>query len=222
MVKAVSLSRKGEKSDSNEDASLVLGSLGIFAVADGVGGNPQGGKASREVVNTLYDELRSGVITRQSIGRAIAKANSAVHDRSLDKQAGKGMASTLVLAWQTESKLYCYNIGDSRIYRFRGGVLQQLTEDHVKLVQRGAKTKNMVTRAMGLGADVVPDISEWDWQAGDLLLLMSDGISDRLSSDEIAGIAARGSLSMSDKAKALVEASELRGGRDDKTVVLVF
>ena len=222
MVKAVSLSRKGEKSDSNEDASLVLGSLGVFAVADGVGGNPQGGKASRAVVDTLYDELRRQAVTLDSISGAIAKANTKVYSKSLDKEVGRGMASTLVLAWQTKDKLFCYNVGDSRIYRYRSNVLEQLTKDHVKLVQRGDKAKNMVTRAMGLSEAVLPDISEWDWQAGDLLLLVSDGISDRLSTEDITGIVGKPSLSMSDKAKALVDASEQRGGRDDKTVVLVF
>ncbi len=222
MLKAVSLSRKGEKSDSNEDASLVLSSIGVFAVADGVGGNPQGGKASREVVDTLYEELRASEITLQSIDRAIEKANSAVYAKSLDKAIGKGMASTLVLAWKIESKLFCYSIGDSRIYRFRGGVLDQLTKDHIKAVQRGNGTKNLVTRAIGLGTKVLPDISEWDWVEEDMLLLSSDGISDQLPNDLIKRIMGNRTLSMSDKAIALVEESERRGGRDDKTVILVF
>ena len=222
MLKAVSLSRKGEKSDSNEDASLVLSSIGVFAVADGVGGNPQGGKASREVVDTLYEELRNGAVTLQSIDRAIEKANSAVYSRSLDKVAGKGMASTLVLAWKIDSKLFCYSVGDSRIYRLRDGALHQLTKDHVKAVKRVNGTKNLVTRAIGLGAEVLPDISEWDWEKEDLLLLSSDGISDQLSNDVIRNIVGNQALSVSDKAKALVDESERRGGRDDKTVILVF
>ena len=222
MLKAVSLSRKGEKSERNEDASLILSSIGVFAVADGVGGNPQGGKASREVVDTLYEELRNNSVTLKSIDQAIEKANSIVYTKALDKAIGKGMASTLVLAWKMTDKLYCYSIGDSRIYRLRDGVLQQLTKDHVKTVPHGKRTKNVVTRAVGVGLEVLPDISEWDWAEQDMLLLFSDGISDQLPDDLIKSIITNRALSMSDKAKSLIEESERRGGRDDKTVILVF
>lgn len=222
MLKAVTLSRKGEKSDSNEDACLALPNIGVFAVADGVGGNPSGEQASRQIVETLYSELRYNSITLDLIDSAIEKANAIVHSKATDKALGKGMASTLVLAWKTDSRLFCYSVGDSRIYRFRNGAIQLLTKDHVKAVRRGNGTKNLVTRAIGLSTDVLPDITEWDWQEEDVLLLSSDGISDQLPDKLITKIVTHRGLSMSDKAKTLIDESERRGGRDDKTVVLVF
>ncbi|MCG8314433.1 MAG: protein phosphatase 2C domain-containing protein [Pseudomonadales bacterium] len=222
MLRAVTLSRKGEKSDRNEDACIALPGLGVFAVADGVGGNPDGEQASRQIVETLYAELHDADVTQVLIEAAIASANLSVYELSGDVDAGKRMASTLVLAWKTSSKLFCFGVGDSRIYRFRDGQGLQLTKDHVKTVRVANGSKNMVTRAIGLNSNVVPDVTEWDWRNNDMLLLASDGISDRLSEEMITNIMTHRNLSMSDKAKTLVDESERRGGRDDKTVVLVF
>ena len=161
-------------------------------------------------------------VNQTLIDAAIANANSNVFQLSGNAEKGKGMASTLVLAWKTDSRLFCFSVGDSRIYRFRNGNSQQLTKDHVVAVQKANGSKNMVTRAVGLEAQVVPDVTEWDWFDNDIILLASDGISDQLSEELITKIVTHQSLSMTDKAKTLVEESKRRGGRDDKTVVLVF
>ena len=105
-MKAVTLSRQGSKSDTNEDACLALPNKGLFVVADGVGGGPRGDLASRVVVETLYKELSKSDLNFKSIDKAIEKANVIVLEAS--KQSNlNGMASTLVLLWKTEEKVFC-------------------------------------------------------------------------------------------------------------------
>lgn len=222
MLKAVSLSRQGEKSDSNEDACLVNPSLGLFVVADGVGGNPAGELASRTLVDTLHDELGKQDMNQGSIAEAVVISNSRVYANNTGLPKGKGMASTLVLAWIEEERLICCWAGDSRIYRFRNGQMQQLTQDHVKEVVSARGTKNLVTKVIGAGETVEPEFCEFDWLPNDTLLLCSDGISDQLTADEISNVVTHQGLAMSDKAKILIDQSVKKGGRDDKTVVLVF
>ncbi|OUR88217.1 hypothetical protein A9Q81_24420 [Gammaproteobacteria bacterium 42_54_T18] len=221
-MKAVSLSQKGTRSEYNEDACLALPSLGVFIVADGVGGGPSGHEASRTVVNSLYESLVEGQIADEAfLHKAVGTANAAVYEKA-EKQGLKGMASTLVMAWKKGEKLYCFNVGDSRIYRLRGGALLQLTTDHTTKVVRRSKEKMVVTRAMGVKAGVDAELTTWDWNDADVLLLMSDGISDPLTDNEIQETISQQKVSMADKAKRLISQSIERGCEDDKTVVLAF
>ena len=221
-MRAVSLSQQGSRSEYNEDACLALPSLGVFIVADGVGGGPSGHEASRTVVNSLYESLLEGQIADEGfLHDAVGTANAAVYEKA-EKQGLKGMASTLVMAWKTDDTLYCFNVGDSRIYRLRGGELLQLTTDHTTKVVRRSKEKMVVTRAMGVKAEVDAELTTWDWNDADVLLLMSDGISDPLTDNEIQETISQQKVSMADKAKLLISQSIARGCEDDKTVVLAF
>ncbi len=222
MIKAVSLSRIGMKSSCNEDAFLALPTDGIFAVADGVGGQPKGEKASRMTVETLYIKLRSQLIEAADIDQSIEKANSLVYNSSMQYDLERGMASTLALARIEKERVLCYNVGDSRIYRVRENVITQLTKDHVKRVHRQHGVKSLVTRAIGAGKRVLPDITEWDWKENDFLVLMTDGISNQLSDEAIKDIVSSQSLHLADKAETLIAESEKSGGKDDKTVVMIF
>ena len=221
-MRAVSLSQKGTRSEYNEDACLALPSLGVFIVADGVGGGPSGHEASRTVVNSLYESLVEGQIVDEDILHdAVGTANAAVYEKA-EMQGLKGMASTLVMAWRAKDTLYCFNVGDSRIYRLRGRELLQLTTDHTTKVVRRSKEKMVVTRAMGVKAEVDAELTTWDWNDADVLLLMSDGVSDPLTDTEIQETISQQKVSMVDKAKRLISQSIARGCEDDKTVVLAF
>lgn len=221
-MKAVVQSQQGSHSDSNEDACFAMPNLGLFAVADGVGGGPAGELASRTVIETLQGLLGTVVLSVSEIERAIQQAN--INVLGLANTRGlKGMASTLVLAWCAPSTVTCFSVGDSRIYRFRDGELRQLTTDHVKSVTRKDRApKLMVTRALGVKDEMDVDINEWDHLSGDVLILMSDGISDPLQDNELGAILAESRLSMMDKASAMIRASESKGCTDDKTIVLAF
>ncbi len=221
VLKAITISKKGTRSEFNEDASLVLPAQGIFLVSDGVGGGPSGDEASRQTVEKLYDELSGVEVSESKIIESILAANNSVFD-SAQNSKHKGMACTLALLWKVEKQLHCFNVGDSRIYRVRGKLISQLTTDQIKKVKRNNKIKALVTNAIGIKQGVTAEISSWDWEEGDLLMLMSDGISDVVSDDEMYQLVSRPGLSMLDKANALIEASVNNGSLDDKTLVLAF
>lgn len=219
---AVVLSKKGSKSDKNEDACLSFPTLGIFAVADGVGGGPSGDHASRAVVDTLYDAVRKSGCSHDNIVGAIEQANARIF-QSAQRTDLRGMASTVVVGWKSDDQFVCFNVGDSRGYRIRANRIFRLTRDHVRQVQKAPNVvKQMVTNAVGARTDVRVEVTRDQVEAGDLFLLVSDGISDQLDDEAILAIAGASHLSLVEKARALIEASEARGGRDDKSVILAL
>lgn len=221
-MQAVILSKKGSKSDKNEDACLSLPMRSLFVVADGVGGGPAGDFASRAVVDTLYDALTRGDCSRTSILSSLELANERVYAASRTDDR-KGMATTVVVGWKNEGQVFCFNVGDSRGYRVRGGTIVRLTRDHTRQVQKAPNlVKQVVTNAIGINPSVSVEVTSNDIQAGDILLLTSDGVSDQLDDDTIVAIVSAAHLSLAEKARALVEASEERGGRDDKSVILAL
>ena len=220
-MKTITISKQGSRSEFNEDASLVLPAQGIFLVSDGVGGGPSGHEASRQTVEVLYGELSGAEVSERKIVESIQAANNSVFV-SAQNSEHKGMACTLTLLWKAGNELRCFNIGDSRIYRVRDGRIALLTTDQVKRVKRNNKIKTLVTNAIGIKQKVVADISQWDWQDGDLVMLMSDGISDVVSDEEMCQLVLNSGLSMLDKANALIDASIKNGSQDDKTLVFAF
>ena len=221
-MKAIAVSKQGSRSAHNEDACLVLCGQGVFVVADGVGGGPAGQMASRCLVDVLAERFGSNEVSSANIVQALEAANEKVRQVAF-KSDNNGMASTLVLAWIEQNTLHCFHVGDSRIYRSRQGALVQLTRDHIRSVRRAnGGMKTVVTQAVGARDEILPDVSEHLWQAGDVLLLMSDGISDMLADDVIEQIVNDKGPSMAEKAHALISRSEQLGGSDDKTVVIVF
>lgn len=219
-MKAICLSSQGEKSDKNEDAFLVISKKGLFVVADGVGGGPSGDYASRTLVDEIYD-VCSNVekLTEQLIVSAIKSANHKILEvaQSTEKV---GMATTLACAFVDGSTLTTLHVGDSRIYRVGSKCLDQLTEDHTKVVEKANGVKKVVvTNAVGVRSDVKVEIQHLDWSQSDSLILCSDGVTDVLSDGVIFTLLTNENLSISDKLKALLFACEESGGRDDKTII---
>lgn len=221
-MQAVILSKKGSKSDKNEDACLSLPMRGLFVVADGVGGGPEGDYASRVVVDTLYGALAGGECSKASILDSIERANERVYSASRQEER-RGMASTVVVGWKSQDQFLCFNVGDSRGYRVRGSAIMRLTRDHTRQVQKAPNViKQMITNAIGIRPNVSVEVTSHDVAPGDIFLLTSDGISDQLDDETIGAIISAEHLSLAEKARALVDASEERGGRDDKSVILAF
>lgn len=221
-MQSVSFSQKGSKSDTNEDACLSLPSRGLFVVADGVGGGPSGDFASRAVVDTLCAALNEAPLTEQLILHSIELANQHVFQIASSTNRG-GMASTVTVGWRQSNKLYCFNVGDSRIYLVRGGTIQQLTRDHVRQIQKAPNViKLVVTNAVGIRPKISVEVTRHELVEGDLLALMSDGISDQLDEETMLSVLASDQYSLVGKARALVEESERRGGRDDKSIILTI
>lgn len=220
-LKTITVSKKGSRSDLNEDALLSLPAKGVFLVSDGVGGGPSGHEASRTTVEQLYEMLSGAEVTENILINCIDIANREVYQQAQQGEH-KGMACTLALAWRDGKVVSCFNVGDSRVYRFRDGEIQQLTKDQIKHVTRNNKIKALVTNAIGIKETVLAEITYWDWLDGDLLMLMSDGISDVVSDEEMCQVVSNPELSMMDKANALISASVNNGSLDDKTLVFAF
>ena len=172
--------------------------------------------------STLYESFRDGAISETAVVESIRQANAFIYEASLS-QNRKGMASTVVIGWKSDQHVMCFNVGDSRIYRVRNGVIEQLTRDQTRQVQKAPNViKQVVTNAVGIKPSIKVEVTLHGCISGDLLLLMTDGISDPLDQDAIVRIASSSQLSLAEKARALVGESERRGGKDDKTVILAL
>lgn len=183
----------------NEDAVLSRPELGVWAVADGMGGHEAGEVASALVVEGL-GKLGPGLGLAEraaAAGRALAGVNKVLIAMASEGSGGRTIGSTVVALLVGEGAFVCLWAGDSRIYRARGGVLQQLTRDH-SLVQElvdlgeiapgdaeGHPNANVITRAVGVDASLDLDAVEGDVRSGDVFLLASDGLTRLVSDAEL-------------------------------------
>lgn len=234
------LSDRGRMREGNEDAIATRPELGIAVLADGMGGHRAGEVASRmavEIVTRHFAERLApgnGLAGEPEpvVSEAIRLANSAIYDAAQARPECQGMGSTIVVVLFSASKLCVGHVGDSRLYRLHEGRLEQLTQDHSviqELVNRGLFTpeearqsvaKNLVTRALGVEPDIVPDVSARRLQAGDIYLLCSDGLNDVLADEEIAELLARHGEDLDTAARRMVERANERGGPDNISVIL--
>ena len=204
VLRSGSASDVGRVRSINED--LALESLTLFAVADGMGGHAGGEVAARVAIDTLEAEFRRNP-TSEGLVEAVRKANLAVWERGRDDAEVHGMGTTVtttaLVATDHGDRLVLANVGDSRAYRMRAGRLDQLTHDHSvaeELVSRGELSeaeaaihphRHILTRVLGGGPDVDVDAWEIHPQQGDRYLLCSDGLSNEVSPDRIAGVLGR-------------------------------
>ncbi|MCL2111447.1 MAG: Stp1/IreP family PP2C-type Ser/Thr phosphatase [Clostridiales bacterium] len=236
----------GKRRVGNEDALLLLPKHGIYAVADGVGGQNSGEVASRKAMagievfiseNPLSaaDDLRGKNRENWLRGyfqRCLQKVNAEIMKEAQTDPIMSKMATTLVLCYLDMESAYVINMGDSRAYMLRGGTMKQLTEDHTyvnKLVNAGTLTrsearrhpqKNIITKALGSAKHTDPDFYRFDLQRGDRILLCTDGLHGELTDDEIANIIKeKGNLN--NICSLLVDAANESGGNDNITVICV-
>jgi PPM family protein phosphatase len=222
----------GRVRHTNQDS--LVARLGLFAVADGMGGHTGGEIAADIAVQVL--EAHRAIVSTQDLLEAVHAMNSAIVARSEAEPSLTGMGTTLcvlslVVSGERE-KLALANVGDSRIYVYAGDELQQLTEDHslvAQLVRDGALSaseaerhpqRNVLTRALGIDHDVSVDAWEVLPFTGDRFVLCSDGLSNELSDDQIAAVLRR-LADPQEAATELVRLANENGGRDNITVVVV-
>jgi len=230
------LSDCGRRRTSNEDAFLADGHLGLFVVADGMGGHAAGEVAARLAVDTVrrvLGESGAGPEPRLTIERAIREANRAIVERTHEHESLEGMGTTLVLALIDTASAWISHVGDSRAYRVREGSLQLLTRDHSwvneqirmgLLSQEEARRhpwRNVVTRALGSREQVEAEVGVEDLVPGDRILLCSDGLNSMVKEERILE-AIRGAGSDLELAcQRLVELANGSGGEDNVTVLLL-
>ena len=224
------VSDTGRRRRRNEDAFVCAPPL--FAVADGMGGAQAGEVASR-LAAAVLEEGAGDERGEERVASLIQEANRRVFQRSNEDAATSGMGTTMTVALVDSSggTIAFGHVGDSRAYRVRDGVLEQLTDDHSlvgELVRSGklspeeAEThpqRSVITRALGTEPDVDVDTFTVEARPDDLYLLCSDGLTDMISADEIFAVL-DGSDDLEVAARALIEAANAGGGEDNITVVL--
>ena len=210
----------------------------VAAVADGMGGVRGGAFAS----NKLQEALATLITREQYDEPHPTKLHSLVNEINFDildyaeNDPGLfGMGTTMTLAWLKAGTLSLVNVGDSRLYRLQDGSFEQLSQDQSyvgKLLREGQITaeearehpeRNVIDQAVGSHPEgVLPDISTFSYQAGDLFLLCSDGLNEELTDRQMADIlSAKNSSTLMDTANALVDKALSAGGRDNVSVILL-
>jgi protein phosphatase len=222
---------------NNEDRYVVDLVDNLFLVADGMGGQEFGeqasGLAAEIIPRVVHDRLAAHDDAGAALQKALAQANEAIIDAGRSQPVGRRMGTTAVLALKREGQVYVAGLGDSRAYLIRGGKVEQLTVDHSvaqALVTSGALTpeeartspwqhvlhKFLGCAGMAEGAEVRPFTPE----AGDRLLLASDGLTNHVSDDDLVK-GARNTPDPQEWANALVDLALERGSRDNVTCVVV-
>lgn len=228
MMRAILRSEIGKVRDRNEDTAHI--GNGFFIVCDGMGGHQAGDVASRMAVKIIAEGLSETPQTIKTLLSAIHQANDSVFRLAQSDRNLFGMGTTLTAMLTDDDQVILAQIGDSRAYLYRGGVLRQCTHDHsvvADLVRSGVLTKeqarvhpqrNLITRSLGTEARVEVDIFEVGRKKDDWWLLCSDGLSDLVSDIEMQDILFNTSLEAA--ADALIALALLRGGTDNVTLLL--
>ncbi len=221
----------------NEDSIAWDSTAGWALLADGMGGHNAGEVASAlavEVLRPLLGEVPEDSLEQEvALHNAVADANSAILQRSTERPSYRGMGTTLALVQFRDNNVMVGHVGDSRVYRLRGGSLQALTADHSLLVElvrdglmseteaREAVGKNVITRALGIETIVDLEVSSHDIAGGDIYLLCSDGLSDLVCEELMARILEAGRDNLEQAADQLVAEAKRSGGNDNISVILV-
>lgn len=236
----VLLSDIGMKRKQNQDSGTVRPDLGLFVVADGMGGHQGGETASRVCVEQVVSHFEkfgnSSNSERALTEEALLSANRAIYELSAKDPTLQGMGTTATILRIANQTATIVQVGDSRVYYFNEMGLWQLTRDH-SLVQeklraglitreqvRNDEMKNVITRSVGYESNVHADTYQFPIEKNDGFLICSDGLSgpvDDALMFEILEETSTSGLCLEDAAKKLVESANSRGGDDNVTVVLV-
>lgn len=236
------LSDIGMCRQTNQDQFLVDSTLGIYAVADGMGGHAAGEVASDLAINALAESIRTSDIdsgtwtsadAAEKLRIALNEGNRKICESMLSRAEWRGMGTTVVALLTVDNKAVIGHVGDSRAYLLRDGDLRQLTSDHSwvnEQVKLGLLThdeaqrhpmRNIVTRALGNQPEVEVDVMEETLRPGDTFALCSDGLNGMLSDQEIAEtLKAHGSTPQA-ACRELVDRANANGGEDNVTVIVM-
>lgn len=224
----------GRKRDLNEDYVLYFKShnYNLIMVADGMGGHNGGEVASKlaclSIRDFVYNNYNSYEDKQELLRDAFVLANKKVYEASVESEKLKGMGTTVTCCLLMGENVVVGHVGDSRGYRITKDYINKFTEDHSfvqQLINNGTITpeeakhhpqKNLITRAIGADEYVVVDISEFQLNDGEIILLCTDGLTNYISEEEIKIIV----LESENPVKALIDLANERGGADNISVVM--
>lgn len=244
----VSQTHPGMVRSHNEDSVGSEPGCGLVVLADGMGGYNAGEVASGIAVSVVITEVSHRLLSASPVERAqkggeelgvsllrsnIQKANASIFHAAQSQPQYAGMGTTIVSGLFYDNRVAVGHVGDSRMYRLRGEVLETITRDHSLLQEqidsgvisvadaRLSRNKNLVTRAVGIDAEVEPEIHVHDVLVGDIYLLCSDGLNDMMEDEDIQSTlhALQNNLPLA--ASQLIQMANDNGGRDNISVILV-
>jgi serine/threonine protein phosphatase PrpC len=246
-TQAYGLTDVGRRRQQNEDAILMDAALGLYAVADGMGGHAAGAVASANAADAVRRAVADDPQALAELARdaspqhraaavalvesAVQRACAEVYRTGVADPSKRGMGTTFVCLAIAGTRAVIGNVGDSRVYLVRGGHSHRLTEDHTLVaaqLKAGTITReqaaashyrNVITRAVGIQESVQVDTLIVDLMPGDVFLLCSDGLHGYLLDDELAPLVA--ALAPSDLPQRLIDLANERGGKDNITAVVV-
>jgi PPM family protein phosphatase len=239
---------RGRIRETNEDSLRYAPETDLFVLSDGMGGQASGEVASRLATETILAHCleaeenpalpfigeRLGGVSELSnrLASAVRVANGVVHQASQQNPEQQGMGATVVAAWFKNDRLSLAHVGDSRVYRLRGEMLEQLTSDHsfvAEQVRRGLMTQeeaaqsqlqNVLMRALGVDPEVEPDVTEELVMDGDTILMCSDGLTRELSDSQIADVLGAED-DPEEAADRLIDLANQAGGGDNISVIVL-
>ena len=238
-MKVYSATDVGQKRKMNQDyvftSEDAVGNLpNLFVVADGMGGHNAGDFASSHAVEILVEEIRKDADYNpvKVIRHAIETANTEIIEQAQKDEGLRGMGTTMVVSTIVGQYAYVANVGDSRLYVVQGQI-QQITKDH-SLVQemvrlgeispeeaRNHRDKNIITRALGAEKTVDIDFFDLKLEAGDTILMCSDGLGNMVDDRKMEEIILDSEMELTEKGKTLIREANLNGGKDNIAIILV-
>jgi len=250
-IKASGITDVGLKREGNEDSYSVEDSLGLYIVADGMGGHLAGEVASQIAVDLINKSFRRWVerntpdtdlygtpddtvsLKGNYIVSSIRLANRVVYELAMEYEQYHGMGSTVTALLVTPTRVIAANVGDSRIYLIRDGHIERLSKDHTivsEQVEQGAMTeeeaatsplKHILTRNLGSSEEVEPEVFELQPSNNDKFILCSDGLTDLVSDEELREMC-QNEEDPDQLCHRLLDKVLKRGAHDNTTIISVF
>ena len=227
---------QGRVRRENQDAYGLSADLGLYLVADGMGGHAGGKRASEEATRVVTAAIAASVGREQGADRlraAIERANARIWELGEADPALHGMGTTIVAVLVEGAVAHVAHVGDSRVYRIRGGAMVALTRDHsyvAELADMGvdladasvrARYSSMLTRAVGVAPSVEVDVASEPLQPGDTLLLCSDGVYRMVPADVLVELVTTSGADLAAACAAIIARANANGGTDNSTVLLL-
>ncbi len=246
-INITGITDEGLVRDHNEDSIGSNADLGLLVLADGMGGHKGGEIASAIAVDSILNDLTKVLpelppggtdentgysLESMAIEKAIKDANTKIYTSAQNNSKYEGMGTTVVVLLFYDNRITLAHVGDSRLYRLRDRLLEQMTRDHTllqELVDRGYYTKkeareslnkNLVTRAVGVSTSVDVDLLEDIALVEDNYLLCSDGLTDMIADDLIEDILINYNNDLNRMSKELIKQAKDQGGKDNVSVML--
>lgn len=236
-ISSFGLTDLGSKRKANQDSILLDETCNLYAVADGMGGH-LGGEVASQMLLDIFKSSILNIYNERKILRpvtylkeVVSMASRKIHQKANSDQNIKGMGTTLISLFIYNSNAYITQVGDSRAYLYRSGILWQLSEDHslineqlrsgliTKEQAQHSDYKNVITRSVGFEENVESDVYIRALTSGDTFILCSDGLSSMVSDKDICK-----KIDVNDLKKSvgnLIELANAKGGNDNISVIMV-